>query len=85
MSTGENVGYVHWKPAVMAETGGEFLLMHGDVPIVHSEVNWMLFGPLCAGLRRQQYMCVMYIDHLPGLPEGMVLGRTTFPTRPSPA
>ncbi|RPD64462.1 FAD/NAD(P)-binding domain-containing protein [Lentinus tigrinus ALCF2SS1-7] len=30
LSTGENVGYLHWKPAVMAETGGEFLLMHHD-------------------------------------------------------
>ncbi|RDX51301.1 FAD/NAD(P)-binding domain-containing protein [Lentinus brumalis] len=28
LHTGENVGYLPWKPAVMAETGGEFLLMH---------------------------------------------------------
>lgn len=32
--TGEFVGYFHWKPAVMAETGGEFLLMHVS-PILH--------------------------------------------------
>ncbi|KAI0793854.1 FAD/NAD(P)-binding domain-containing protein [Fomes fomentarius] len=30
LRTGEFVGYFHWKPAVMAETGGEFLLMHRD-------------------------------------------------------
>ncbi|KAI0676017.1 FAD/NAD-P-binding domain-containing protein [Trametes maxima] len=28
LRTGDLVGYLHWKPAVMAETGGEFLLMH---------------------------------------------------------
>lgn len=26
--TGESIGYLHWTPAVMAETGGEFLVMH---------------------------------------------------------
>ncbi|KAI0741980.1 FAD/NAD(P)-binding domain-containing protein [Daedaleopsis nitida] len=30
LQTGNFVGYFHWKPAVMAETGGEFLLMHRD-------------------------------------------------------
>ncbi|TFK90818.1 FAD/NAD(P)-binding domain-containing protein [Polyporus arcularius HHB13444] len=30
LRTGDLVGYFHWKPAVMAETGGEFLLMHHD-------------------------------------------------------
>ncbi|OBZ73516.1 3-hydroxybenzoate 6-hydroxylase 1 [Grifola frondosa] len=28
--TGKYVGFLPWKPAVMAETGGEFLLMHHD-------------------------------------------------------
>ncbi|KAL7280606.1 hypothetical protein ACG7TL_005543 [Trametes sanguinea] len=28
LRTGDLVGYLHWKPAVMAETGGDFLLMH---------------------------------------------------------
>ncbi|KAI0731119.1 FAD/NAD(P)-binding domain-containing protein [Earliella scabrosa] len=28
--TGEDVGLLEWKPTVMAETGGEFLLMHHD-------------------------------------------------------
>ena len=28
VGTGDPVGYLHWKPAVMAETGGEFLMMH---------------------------------------------------------
>ncbi|TFK79962.1 FAD/NAD(P)-binding domain-containing protein [Polyporus arcularius HHB13444] len=28
LHTGKNVGYLPWKPAVMAEIGGEFLLMH---------------------------------------------------------
>ena len=27
MDSGKFVGYIHWKPAVMAETGGEFLVM----------------------------------------------------------
>ncbi|KAI0738683.1 FAD/NAD-P-binding domain-containing protein [Daedaleopsis nitida] len=32
LHTGELVGYLPWKPAVIAETGGEFLLMHhGDL------------------------------------------------------
>ncbi|KAI0730565.1 FAD/NAD(P)-binding domain-containing protein [Earliella scabrosa] len=26
--TGEKIGYLPWKPAVMVETGGDFLLMH---------------------------------------------------------
>ncbi|KAH9893223.1 FAD/NAD-P-binding domain-containing protein [Cubamyces lactineus] len=30
LRTGNLVGYLHWKPAVMAETGGEFLMMHHD-------------------------------------------------------
>ncbi|KAI0741981.1 FAD/NAD(P)-binding domain-containing protein [Daedaleopsis nitida] len=30
LRTDENVGYVHWKPAVMEETGGKFLLMHHE-------------------------------------------------------
>ncbi|KAI8985783.1 FAD/NAD-P-binding domain-containing protein [Trametes punicea] len=30
LRTGDLVGYLHWKPAVMAETGGDFLLMHHD-------------------------------------------------------
>ncbi|KAI0731120.1 FAD/NAD(P)-binding domain-containing protein [Earliella scabrosa] len=30
LRTGENVGYLHWKPAVMAETGGQFLMMHHE-------------------------------------------------------
>ncbi|KAI0761793.1 FAD/NAD(P)-binding domain-containing protein [Trametes elegans] len=30
LRTGDLVGYLHWKPAVMAETGGEFLMMHHD-------------------------------------------------------
>ncbi|KAI0630781.1 FAD/NAD-P-binding domain-containing protein [Trametes polyzona] len=30
LRTGEYVGYLHWKPAVMAETGGDFLMMHHD-------------------------------------------------------
>ncbi|TBU30611.1 FAD/NAD(P)-binding domain-containing protein [Dichomitus squalens] len=28
LRTGEVVGYLEWKPAVLAETGGDFLLMH---------------------------------------------------------
>ncbi|KAI0738696.1 FAD/NAD(P)-binding domain-containing protein [Daedaleopsis nitida] len=28
--TGEYAGYLHWRPAVMAETGGEFLLVHHE-------------------------------------------------------
>ncbi|THG93332.1 hypothetical protein EW026_g7877 [Hermanssonia centrifuga] len=32
MDTGEQMGYAEWKPAVMEETGGEFLMMkHEDV------------------------------------------------------
>ncbi|KAH9849843.1 FAD/NAD-P-binding domain-containing protein [Lenzites betulinus] len=30
LRTGDLVGYLHWKPAVMAETGGDFLMMHHD-------------------------------------------------------
>ncbi|KAM5533813.1 hypothetical protein V8D89_012476 [Ganoderma adspersum] len=30
LRTSDAVGYLHWKPAVMAETGGDFLLMHHD-------------------------------------------------------
>ncbi|OCH96366.1 FAD/NAD(P)-binding domain-containing protein [Obba rivulosa] len=33
----ERVGYIHWKPAVMEETGGEFLMMH------HEDVHRMLY------------------------------------------
>ncbi|TFK90822.1 FAD/NAD(P)-binding domain-containing protein [Polyporus arcularius HHB13444] len=37
LTTGENIGYLHWKPAVMAEMGGDFLLMHHDdlIRILH--------------------------------------------------
>lgn len=27
VETGEKMGYAEWKPAVMKETGGEFLVM----------------------------------------------------------
>ncbi|KAI0741982.1 FAD/NAD(P)-binding domain-containing protein [Daedaleopsis nitida] len=30
LRTDETVGYMRWKPVVLAETGGEFLLMHHD-------------------------------------------------------
>ncbi|KAI0831918.1 FAD/NAD-P-binding domain-containing protein [Trametes gibbosa] len=30
LHTGDLVGYLHWKAAVMAETGGDFLMMHHD-------------------------------------------------------
>ncbi|TBU24709.1 hypothetical protein BD311DRAFT_671189 [Dichomitus squalens] len=37
LRTGEAVGYIEWKPAVIAETGGDFLLMHRNdlVRILH--------------------------------------------------
>ncbi|GBE86344.1 FAD/NAD(P)-binding domain-containing protein [Sparassis latifolia] len=37
MITGELVGHLHWTPAVMAEAGGEFLVMH------HADCHRMLY------------------------------------------
>ncbi|RPD64463.1 FAD/NAD(P)-binding domain-containing protein [Lentinus tigrinus ALCF2SS1-6] len=37
ITTADEIGYLHWKPAVMAEMGGDFLLMHHDdlIRILH--------------------------------------------------
>ncbi|KZT07570.1 FAD/NAD(P)-binding domain-containing protein [Laetiporus sulphureus 93-53] len=36
LETGEDVGFLHWRPDVMRETGGDFLLMH------HEDLHRML-------------------------------------------
>ncbi|TCD63710.1 hypothetical protein EIP91_005081 [Steccherinum ochraceum] len=37
LESGQQVGYHHWTPAVMKETGGDFLMMH------HEDVHKMLY------------------------------------------